>query len=186
MYAQQMFRNLLYKLKEQKDGLKIIKSQYDLLDSNISKEFLLINDDSYALGKLSMSMSINSDQIYIFEEYHWIVMENELRMLKNAKADEWISCQDKMQYGSMVAFRLGICRKADNTPQTGLRISIRKSFKPSLDATLSIMVDEIEYTMSNRTRYNLKQGKSWAPFFFDDNLIDTLSSVSIHLSIYFR
>ena len=100
-------------------------------------------------------------------------------------SNKYVHCQEMMVYGSMATFEIGICRKVDNSAETAFRMNLETSSKAALDGVYSILVDEIEYTFNDKEFHNLKKGGYDLPFLYDDNLLDPLQSLSIHLSIYF-
>ena len=163
------------------------KKTTHILDAKIRREFLTIHDDEYELGPLFKSIAINPNQIHIVPEYHWIFTEDELRELKSSRADEWLYCPQSMKHGSTVTFRIGVCRKANNKEQTGFQIKIEKSSEALLNGSFSVMVDEIEYSERDDTQIrNLNEGDRRSRVLFNDNLMDSLSSLSIHISVHFR
>ena len=195
MYVQQLFFNQLDHLKEQEDGINIIKSQYVLLDKELTEDILTIdvdNDDEIIISPLLKSLSIGKTDIHLWEEYHWILSDEELKKLKVASKDEYMWYQHPMRFLSNdheinVSFKIGICRKVDDSDRTGFRLSINgiKSTHSALDGSFSIMVDEIEYIDNNWPVRDIKDNERVEVFFFKDKLIQQLSTLSIHFAVRF-
>ena len=189
IYVQQLFYTLLHNLKK----IKTIKSQYDILSQNIKQQLMEIteNDGDYNinLGPILYSLSIKPKNVTIWEEYQWILSDEQLRKLKEAKADEFIECNEKWNYESSlmsVKFVISICRNLGGSERTGLQFNIHNTSQTSINANFSVLVDELQYTKNN-SKFNIKREKEKTRrSFFDDALVNELSSLSIYLSIQFE
>ena len=92
---------------------------------------------------------------------------------------------DNFKFQSMVTFGLELCRKVGGSKYCGFVIRIKEFNEKSISGEFSVMVDECDYIRDRDGFYNLKQGRSKFIYFFSDNLIDSLSSLSIHISVHF-
>ena len=175
LYIQQMFYTLLHNIKD----IKFIKSQYQLLNDNLRKELLQITD---------LLRSLKLQSIVIFEEFHWIFSDQELEKLKQAKSDQYVKRNEKWKYKSSnisVTFGAEICRKGGGSSNAGFKLRIHESSRALVTGEYSIMVDEIQYTKNNWAFNRLSKGGYHGFYFFNDDLIDTLQSLSMHIAIKF-
>ena len=188
IYIQQMFYILLQNIKH----IDVIKSQYELLNENIRRQLICIGekDGNHAikLGPILQSLSIKPKHITIWEEYHWVLSDAELRKLKQGKADQYIKCNEKWNYKSSsmtVKFSVDLCRKGNGTKHTAISIEMHDISKASISGRFSALVDELGY-VKNAVKFSIaRKGGATGTYFFDDHLIDSVTSLSIHLSVCF-
>ena len=186
VFMQQLFYQLLHKLKK----IKIIPSQYLLLNQDIHRELLEVVSDSDTVYKLQLNpvfaaLSIDVNRIIMLQEFKWIFSEEELNKLKEGKPDQIIQCGHRFKFRSMVTFTVDIRRKGGGSTYSGFGFTINKLGKQSISGFFSVMVDQCQYVVNNHRFKNLKEGEYYGIRFFADSLIDSFPTLSIHISMYF-
>ena len=120
-------------------------------------------------------------------EYQWKLSEKELTQFQNGRPDQKIFCKQDINYKDSVIFKISVRRKASGSDKTGFDLKIKtiNNNKSKISGIFSIMVKEISYIHNKDAFNNLKEGQSKGIYFFDDNLVDTLSSLSICIAVRF-
>ena len=123
------------------------------------------------------------------KDYEWILDQEELRNLEIAKTEQRIRCKNKFNYYTPVNDHSGITieikRQSSGTSRAEFIMKFRHFKKrKETQVTLSIFVEEIQWT--NRTITVIKQKEYVAWLVFDDNLIDSLESLSLHIAVHIK
>ena len=161
----------------------------DLINS-AKAAFGVYNPQNVAFSKFFEELLIHPMDVKILEEYHWNLSEKELLNLKNSKADEWIYISDMMSYEAdekSIEFKIGICRRVSRSLYTGFTMEINKINKESVDVIFSVMVEEVDYIKNQWNGFDLTEGEGEGEelTFFDDNLLDSVETLTIHFSVLF-
>ena len=72
------------------DNVYIIESEYSLLNDNLKKELIKIEDKAFVkLSPFSSHISAPTDMV-MMDEYHWILTEEVLKQFKMSQSDQFV------------------------------------------------------------------------------------------------
>ena len=184
IYIQQLFYGLLSSFKNAR--LYIIQSQYSLLKEELKRELYTFDDLSIKLSPFLSHISAPT-KVKFFEEYHWILTDEELTKFKMSRSHQYVFSpvfKYTSKEGVEVTFKIFIYRKADGSKYTSFGMKIEKRSAKILHSEWASIADEISH--AHRSRKKIKQGMvDVTSYFFADHLVDDLSSLALHLAVCF-
>ena len=87
-----------------------------------------------------------------------------------------------------VKFHCFFQRKAGGSKYTGFGFVVKSlpSFKPSVSGAFSVIVDELDWFLNASSFSNLQEGGYDGTWAFEDRLLDSVSSLTIRVALYFK
>ena len=194
IYIQQLFYQLLDQFKQKHGGKYLIKSEYDLLDKSLQNELDVISSDELQaeISDIQLSPRMRSlfrkEDIVIMQEYVWVVEEEQVKELRDAKAKNRKSIYSDMQYFNLssqqrVAFQYETYVNSSGTDWGGFGILVKET-PVAVDSRMSFIVDELNVFYS-KVKNNLRDGGRSTNWMFRRHMLDKVDTFAVKFAIHF-
>merc|ERR1712154_428585 len=194
-YLQQLFYRLTQTLKERakKEYINVVKSEYDLLSDGLKAQLMAVGDkddddqEKEHSVRLSpfLSSLVDAKKIVFHREFIWLLSDAQFKEFKYGEKDKFVM-SDNQQYiykasGFKTIFSFGV-RRHSSSKYTGFRLEIQSSPK-RISGCFNIAVDEAKWLSNGWEFSDLAKGQSKNIFFFEEEVLGQLKSLTLRVSI---
>merc|ERR1712228_210001 len=159
LVMEQIFFNLTQKLKQKEEKIFIIRAECEKLDKLLKNELFSLENTKISLSQFLGSL-IDSEDIKFMEEYIWILDKQQIKILRDGRKDVFVysdSFYFELSKEHKVEFKIGLMNESSDK-YTLFHFYIINSSQ-SVNGTLSICVDEIDYVLNAWPFYEKSTGK---------------------------
>ena len=167
----------------------MIKSQFELLSDELQRKLIVFDDyNNLMISPFLESVGRSLDNTFLMKEYVWRLSEKDMSKLQAMHSGIAMWSDRNYLYrnsnGTRVTFRVCFVPKAPGSEFAGFGFKIEQMPHRSVRGMWSAKIEEVDQYMTVHGWHKMAQGKNRVEITFDSNLVETVTSLTIHFAMW--